>query len=335
MKIRQFYDVFRKSYDLNRRSRAAFEQGRHLCEACGHTSSLKTLTPLTIFPCPACGFKGLVPAVYDEYLLFEPLGAGGVSSVYKAVRRDDARHVFAVKILRTDREIDAGLLREFLFEADVHRTVGDHPAIATFFEQRQCQGAYYHVMEFVPGDSIKRRVETFGRIPEREALMWTRAVAGALRHILDHGYLYRDISPGNILIRADNSVCLIDFGLVLPREEADQSRPDRPVAGTPEYMAPERIQQAGEDERSSIYSLGMVLFFMLKGEPMIKAGSHERAALQHVSAVRVAFNERMLPEDCSPEVITLIKHMIKYDPVDRPDSLSVLETKLDELINRA
>jgi len=327
MKLRQFYNVFKKSLDLNRRTRAVFEEGAYLCESCGRSSRLADLQPLTIYPCPKCKFKGLVPYLLNQYLLFEPLGAGGVSSVYKALHRSDFQnHTFyAVKLLRSDRSIDEAVLNDFLFEAEVHHKVSPHPSIAQFVELGHDEGEYFHVMEFVTGESVKRRVEESGRIPEAVALNWIREAGAALRHIHQKGYLYRDIAPGNLLIRNDSSICLIDFGLALSLEKADAADQKQPIVGTPEYMPPERIQQLGEDERSSIYSLGMLLFYMLKGEPMIKGASHERAALQHISTVRVAFNERMLPPDCSAGVVKLIASMIKYDPVDRPASFEALD----------
>lgn len=334
MKLRQFYNVFKKSLDINRRARAAFEESVHLCESCGHSSRLSDLQPLTIFPCPKCGFNGLVPYLLNEYLLFEPLGAGGVSSVYKALRRDNyqGHKFFAVKLLRSDRSVDETVLQNFLFEAEVHHQVSPHTSIVPFIELGNYESEYFHVMDYVPGDSVKRRVEESGRIPEAVALTWIREALLALRHIRQKGFLYRDIAPGNLLIRSDNTVCLIDFGLALSLEEADTADQKQPIVGTPEYMPPERIQQLGEDERSSIYSLGMLLFFMLKGEPMIKGGSHERAAIQHISTVRVAFNERMLPSDCSAGVVKLIASMIKYDPVDRPESFDALEKAINALI---
>jgi len=330
MKLRQFYQVFRKSLDLKRRARAAFEEGTCICESCGHAVPLAGLEPLTILACPKCGGNGLVPHRLNGYLLYEPLGAGGMSSVYKAVRRDtlEEMRLYAVKLLRRDRAVDEAVRREFLDEADIHRAVSSHPNIVTFIECAQSGDEFFHVMDYVPGHSVKHRVEEAGRIPETLALRWLQETADALRHIRDHGYLYRDISPGNLLTRQDDAICLIDFGLALPLDRADAANPDQPLVGTPEFMPPERIQRLGEDERSSIYSLGLLLFYMLKGENLIKADSHEKAAIQHVSSVRVAFNARMLPADCSPGVVALIARMIKYDPVDRPASLEELQQAL-------
>lgn len=334
VKLRQFYNVFKKSLELNRRARAAFEEGSFLCESCGHATPLAQLQPLTILPCPKCKFNGLVPYLLGQYLLFEPLGAGGVSSVYKAVDRASyqEKRFFAVKLLRSDKSVDNAVLSDFLFEAEVHHQVSPHPSIVEFIELGHDGGEYFHVMDFIAGDSIKHRVETSGRILEPIALAWIREAAGALRHIGQKGFLYRDISPGNFLVCSDLSVRLIDFGLALPLARADESDENQPLVGTPEFMPPERVQRLGEDERSSIYSLGMLLFYMLKGEPMIKGASNERAALQHISSIRVAFNERMLPPDCSPGVVSLIASMIKYDPVDRPASFEALVKAIDALV---
>ena len=336
MKLSRFVNVFRKSLDITRRARAAFDEGLHRCESCGHASPLATLPPLTIVPCPSCGFKGLVPYRLNDYLLFEPLGAGGVSSVYKALHRDSySQHrLFAAKLLRSDKSVDEAILDEFLREGEIHHAVSPHPGIAQFIELGHSDGEYFHIMEFIPGESVKTRVESSGRILEPLALKWLLETTQALHHIRDKGFLYRDISPGNLLIRGDQSVCLIDFGLALPIAEADAAEQRSIVVGTPEYLPPERVQQLGEDERSSIYGLGMLLFFMLKGEPLIKGGTHAKAALQHVSSIRVAFNERMLPPDTTPEAVALLGHMIKYDPVDRPATFEEVEATLTRLLAR-
>jgi len=329
--LNRIYNVFKKAPDLNRRIRAACDNGLHLCESCGASTKLAQLEPLTIFSCPSCGFKGLVPYFLNDYLLYQPLGAGGVSSVYKAVHCNQPRTALAVKLLRNDRAVDENVLRDFLFEAEVHHQVSPHPSIVQFIEQGESNGEYFHVMEFIPGESVKRRVEDSGRITAKMALKWTQEFIGALKHIRQKGYLYRDISPGNLLIRSDNTICLIDFGLALSLEDADSAGQQQPVIGTPEYMPPERVQQLGEDERSTIYSVGMLLIFMIKGEPLIKAGTHERAALQHVSAVRVAFNPSMLPSDCPDKVFQLITRMIKYDPVDRIQTLDDVQAEIGAL----
>ncbi|HMP90538.1 MAG TPA: serine/threonine-protein kinase [Kiritimatiellia bacterium] len=330
--LKRIYKLFKQSPDTSRRIHAAFDEGSCMCESCGAATPLASLTPLTIFTCPSCGFKGLVPYILGEYILMLPLGAGGVASVYQAFHRSHPKNAYAVKLLRTDKAIDEKILSEFLFEAEVHHQVSPHPSIVQFIEQGESNGEYFHVMEFVPGDSIKRRVESAGRIPHQQALSWLKELVGALKHILVKGYLYRDISPGNLLVRENLSLCLIDFGLALPVADADAESRTQELLGTPEYMPPERIQHLGEDERSSIYSLGMLLIYMIKGEALIKAESHERAALQHISAVRVAFSARMLPADCPEPVFQLISRMIKYDPVDRHQSFDELEGAIQGIL---
>jgi serine/threonine-protein kinase len=331
MKLRQFVDVFRKSLDINRRIRAAFDEGEHVCPSCGHPEPLAPLPALTVRTCPKCGAQSLVPYLLDAYLVYEPIGAGGVSSVYKAAHREHRQTVYAVKLLRADRAVDQAVLDDFLIEAEVHHAVSPHPGIARFIELGHVNGEHFHVMEYVSGETVKHRVEESGRIPEPLARRWIAEFTTTLRHIHDHGFLYRDISPGNLLIRGDNSICLIDFGLALPLDQADQPGSGREVVGTPEYLPPERIEHLGEDERSTVYSLGMLLFYLLKGEPLIKGHSNARAALQHVSAVRVAFNERMLPPDSSPGLVKLIGTMIKVDPADRLPSLEAVEKALAAL----
>lgn len=318
--------------EREKRLRSILDESIFLCEKCEHRIALSEVDPLEFADCPKCGFKNYIPLRIDDFLLIEPLGAGGFSSVYKAIRVSNIAQVCAIKLLKPEAAAEDNLRDAFLFEAHVHHDVGNHPNIVPFLGSGEGSGCYYHAMGFVQGDSLRSRVENLGRIPEPIALRWCSHTLAALRHVRDAGYLYRDVSPGNLIINHDADVILVDFGLALPLSEADRARSETFVEGTPEYIPPERIERLGEDERSIIYSLGHLLFFMLKGEPLIRASSHTGAALQHVAALRVAFSDMMLPTDTTPETVQLVGSMIKVEPGDRPQHFEDVAATLDELL---
>jgi eukaryotic-like serine/threonine-protein kinase len=304
----------------NARRRAAADEGVLVCERCGQRRPLAELPPLDLAACPTCGWKNFVPQLVADFLLHEPIGAGGFNRVYRAVRRGDWRTPYAVKVLRADAARDPERLDQFRFEGEAHRRIGRHPNIVPLLEA----GDFFHAMPLVEGRNLRQWVEQEGRRPEAQVRAWAAQIVPALRHIVEHGFLYRDVSPGNFIVTAGDQVLLVDFGLVLPLDEADRAERERHVEGTAEYVPPERVLRLGEDERSVIYSLGHLLFFLLSGEPMMSAATREQAALRHVSELRVTFSGQRLP-GCSASLVKWIGRMTDPDPAARPDSLATLE----------
>ncbi|HMP68201.1 MAG TPA: serine/threonine-protein kinase [Pirellulaceae bacterium] len=310
-----------------RRFRHALEKGTLPCEGCSYTFDLSAFAPLQFHPCPKCGLNHFIPYHLGEFLLYKPLGLGGTASVYKAIHRAREKELFAVKVLRTDRDYEEQEIQAFEYEAAVHRAVHPHPRIVPFIDSGRCNDEPYHAMQFLEAEGIKKKVADLGRIPERTAVGWILQLLEALIHVRNRGFLYRDVSPSNALILPDQSLILIDFGLALPLDEADREQANAFVEGTAEFIPPERIQGLGEDERSVIYSLGHLLFFMLNGEPLVKGASRIESAMKHVKALRVAFNERMLPET-TEALAYLVGKMLHPDPGQRPDSFEILDKLL-------
>lgn len=332
MVFKRVKTIFSKPTKNLHRFKIALEKGLYQCESCGFEEALATLPALEFRKCPKCGFNNFIPYHIREFLLFAPLGIGGYSSIYKAIRREDEKSLFAVKLLRTDREFDESEVQAFLYEAEVHRSVTAHPHIVEYVEHGELEGERYYAIRFIPGTTVKKIVEEQGRISEIDTATWMLQVLEALIHIRNHGYLYRDVSPSNIMIQdAGRNACLIDFGLALPLDEAEREKAQSFVEGTAEYIPPERIQGRGEDERSVIYSLGLLMFFMLKGESYIKAGDQKASALKHVQGLRVAYNERLLPDNSEP-LAHLVGRMIASDPDERPETFEAMIKLLGAMV---
>ena len=262
-----------------------------------------------------------------------PLGAGGMASVYKSYHRNRPGELFAVKILKPEHKENQDSIDAFFTEAEIHQQIPDHPNIVHYMESGLLDEEYYYAMEFVSGDRLTTRIKSSGRMHEEILLHCLLDLVSALKHIYDHGYLYRDINAANVILRDDGNAVLLDFGLTLTIEEALQESDDMHVEGTPEFVPPERLYQTGEDVRSVIYSLGMLAFYMLTAEFLIKAKTVHRTAARHLSDLRLASTPG-IPKDCVPETVEMIQKMINPEAEDRFQSLEELDDAVRRLLDQ-
>ncbi len=330
MKVGELVGRFMGQRRQKRSIKEYFETGSLLCEHCGHAVPVAGLTPFSFNVCPKCSFKNFVPMRLGDYMLFQPLGAGGNASVYKAHRRDDPEHLYAAKILQPERAADRETLEGFLLEVKIHEAVNNHPNIVTFYGHGIEEDYHYFIMDFVEGEGLKNLLARKGKMDEVAALDILAQIISAMKHISKAGYLYRDLSAGNVLVQPNGHAMLIDFGLTLTLEEAAKTGTETYVDGTAEFLPPERIYHRGEDERSVVYSLGMLLYFMLTAEPLIKAKSQVGKAKRHVSDLKLALTPDMLP-GCSAVMSELIAVMIETEPTDRYQTFEELEEAVNEI----
>jgi serine/threonine protein kinase len=160
----------------------------------------------------------------------------------------------------------------------------DDPAVAEIYDFRVTDQYSYIAMEFFEEGHLGRKLT--GALPPAEALAIATEIANALSIIHMAGVVHRDLKPGNIMMRADGSIALIDFGISQSREvDTTGSGPaDVRISGTPYYMSPEQAQGAATDERTDLYALGVILFQMLTGEKPYVGEQREQILEQHLSA---------------------------------------------------
>ena len=301
---------------------AFFEKNAVLCRECRKPVDPSGLPPLEFTQCPSCGKSLFIPLRVSDLMLYEPTGAGGMASVYKAYHRDLGNAVCAVKILKNEFRGDERAVNEFLAEAKIHSQVPDHPRLVRFIESGHDNGFYYHAMNFVDGAKLLRLVEQRGRLQEKHTLLILDQILSAVEHIAAQGYLYRDMNAANIILPSENHAVLIDFGLAMPIQEANAPVPDMKVVyGTPEYLPPERLVGCGEDERSTIYSLGHLATFMLTGAVAMKGGSVTKMAKKHVASLRLG-RRSYVPQNISAHTMALVDRMTAQQPDDRFESFA-------------
>ena len=197
---------------------------------------------------------------------FELIGQGGMGAVYRA-RHTKLERPVAVKVLASSLRDDASFAERFAREA---RTLAqlDHPNVVSVYDFGHRDDFYYLIMELVDGVNLRQTMEA-GRLEPRVALAMVPQICEALQYAHDQGVVHRDIKPENILVDRKGSIKIADFGLakLVGGETGRRLTQTRQVMGTPNYMAPEQIENPGEvDQRADIYSLGVVFYELLTGE---------------------------------------------------------------------
>ncbi|GJM22395.1 MAG: hypothetical protein DHS20C15_23100 [Planctomycetota bacterium] len=210
------------------------------------------------------------------------LGEGGTANVF-AVRRPDGRDV-AVKILHEAIAEDPAQVRAFLAEAKLLAELA-HPNVVKGLKAGRLAGRYLSFMELVEGRTLQEAISEGGAFDEDGALYVVLQVARALDYLRTHGVVHRDIKPGNIMVRPDNEVKVIDLGFAL---EGEGSGDASTTTGTAAYLSPEQARgQSDLDVRSDIYALGATLYQLVLGELPFQGDDEElvqAAVLQGLSA---------------------------------------------------
>ncbi|QDV62595.1 protein kinase domain-containing protein [Crateriforma conspicua] len=263
-------------------------------------------------------------AQHPRYEIIDLIGKGGMGDVYKARHRKMERTV-ALKV------INRGLVRKAEAVDRFHREVKaaaqlSHPNIVTAYDADHAGDFHFMVMEYVDGVDLSQTVKKRGALPVAEACDYIRQAAIGLQHAHECGMVHRDIKPHNMMVTADGTIKILDFGLAslapeaIPASDTVAVRSDLTAAGalmgTPDFISPEQATDARSvDIRSDIYSLGATFYFLLSGRPLFADGSVMEKLKGHAQFEPEPLNS--LRDDVPTDLAIIISKMIAKDPEER------------------
>jgi eukaryotic-like serine/threonine-protein kinase len=216
-----------------------------------------------------------------RYLIERKLGSGGMADVYLAEDKELGRRV-ALKLLNERHANDEQFVERFRREAQSAAGL-NHPNIVSIFDRGQAEGTYYIAMEYIEGRTLKELLVRNGPTPIPIAIDYARQILGALAFAHRGGIVHRDIKPHNIVVRKDGRVKVTDFGIA--RSGASQMTEAGSIVGTAQYLSPEQARGAPVDQRSDLYSLGIVMYEMLTGKVPFTGDAPVEIAMKHLNAV--------------------------------------------------
>src|SRR5579859_2085867 len=214
-----------------------------------------------------------------RYLLEARIGAGGMSTVYRALDETLQRQV-AIKLMNREVATDSDQLERFRREARAVAQLS-HPHIVGVIDAGEDDHRPYIVFEYVEGETLKERIRRLGRLPVSEAVAYSIEIARALGAAHARHIVHRDVKPQNVLIDEEGSAKVTDFGIARTMEE-DGLTADGRVIGTTDYVSPEQALGRPVTGQSDLYSLGVVLYEMVTGEVPFKGENQVAVAMKHV-----------------------------------------------------
>lgn len=274
----------------------------------------------------------------NRYQIVEPLGQGGMGSVYLAERLPDELEV-AIKIVRPTHLGNATVHERFLREVRHTRSI-ESPHVVKIFDSGMSEdGRAYMVMECLVGESLTERMRRPPPLRPPEALHIARDVARALDAAHKSGVIHRDLKPDNIFLCRDGKVKVLDFGIAKALVGDNQGGVDEPslteahrVVGTPVYMSPEVITKEGLYPASDLYALGVILYEMLVGEPPFYESDAIGTMYKHLHETPKRLREVDERLDIPGALETLVWDLLAKQAADRPPDAKAVEQRLRALI---
>ena len=237
----------------------------------------------------------------DRYEILEILGTGGMAVVYKA-RCHRLNRLVAIKILKDEFARDEEFRRRFRAEGEAVAMLS-HPNIVQVYDVSSSNRADYIVMELIDGISLKQYMEKRGSLNWKETLHFAMQIATGLEHAHSRSIVHRDIKPHNVMVLKNGSVKVMDFGIA--RVMSKSSTLTKEALGSVHYISPEQAKGSFTDNRSDIYSLGVVMYEMMTGRPPYDGESPVAVAIQHINGGAV------LPSSLNPNIPKALEQIIR------------------------
>ncbi len=260
-----------------------------------------------------------------RYEILDAIGFGGMAVVYKA-RCHRLNRLVAIKILKDELSKDEEFRNRFHAESQAVAKL-NHPNIMSVHDVSTHEGTDYIVMELIDGITLKQYMEKKGTLNWKETLHFAMQIAKALEHAHSQGIVHRDIKPHNVMVLKNGSAKVTDFGIA--RLMSQSNTLTKEALGSVHYISPEQAKGGRVDNRSDLYSLGVVMYEMMTGRAPYDGDSPVAVAIQHINGGAV------MPSVLNPNIPggleQIIMKCMATDPGQRYNSATALLYDLEEL----
>ena len=237
-----------------------------------------------------------------RYQIIEELGKGGMGKVYRVLDKELKEEV-ALKLIKPEIASDKKTLERFSNELKLARKIS-HKNVSRMYELMEEKGTRYITMEYVRGEDLKRLIRKIGQLSAGQAIPIAKQVCAGLAEAHRLGVIHRDLKPHNIMVDEEGNARILDFGIARSLK-AKGITGAGVMIGTPEYMSPEQAEVKEVDQRSDIYSLGVILYEMVTGRVPFEGETPVGIAMKHKSEIPKDPRElnTQLPEDLSRMIL--------------------------------
>ena len=261
-----------------------------------------------------------------RYQIIEKLGHGGMGRVYRALDKKLNEEV-ALKLVRPEIAADRSTLERFHNELKLARKIS-HPHVGRMYELMEEAGAHFITMEYVPGQDLRGLIRQTGQLTVAKAIATAKEICEGLAEAHKQGIVHRDLKPSNIIIDRAGSARIMDFGIA--RSLATKSRTGAGVMiGTPEYMSPEQVEGKEVDQRSDIYSLGIILYEMLTGQVPFEGDTPFTVGVKQKS--ETPKNPKVLNPNIPDDLSGVILKCLEKDKAKRFQSTTDVRAELERI----
>ena len=261
-----------------------------------------------------------------RYQVIEELGHGGMGKVYK-VFDTDIKEKIALKLLRPEIALDKETIERFSNELKLARKIS-HRNVCRMFDLGKAEGTTFITMEFVPGEDLKKLIRKTSQLGAGRAVSIAKQVCDGLAEAHRLGTIHRDLKPQNIMVDEDGNARIMDFGIARSLRGKGITGAGVMI-GTPEYMSPEQVEGKEVDERSDIYSLGVILFEMVTGRVPFEGDTPFTIGVKHKS--EQPRNPRELNAHIPEDLSRLILRCLEKDKTKRFQAAEELLADLEKV----
>ena len=261
-----------------------------------------------------------------RYEIISLIGVGGMSNVYKAVDKQTGAEV-AIKFLKEEFFENEELVRRFKNESKAISLL-NHDCIIKVLDFNITDSEKYLVVEYIKGVTLKEFIENRGKLTWEETMVFANIILGALGHAHENGVVHRDLKPQNIMLTREGELKIMDFGIARLSTASQRTATDKAI-GSVHYISPEQVRGQNTDNRSDIYSIGIMMYEMLTGKLPFQSETAVSVALQQLSEEATPISQ--LVQDVPKGMEQIVMKAIAKEPENRYQSAQEMRDDLHKL----